>query len=146
VDAVDQKIVKMLSEDSRVSLQTIAKEVGLSISGTRRRIQSLMKSGVIRRYSIDVDPRKIGFSVVAFVAVEVDSRGTDHLVRELAKRHEVCEIHRITGDHSLLLKVRARDVDHLNRFVEDRVRGSLSVRGVRTILAMETMKEKIVNL
>ncbi|MEM2878669.1 MAG: Lrp/AsnC family transcriptional regulator [Candidatus Hadarchaeales archaeon] len=146
MDAVDQKIVKMLADDSRTSLKTIAKEVDLSISGARRRIQSLMRRGIIKRYSIEVDPRKYGYTVVAFVTVEAESRGIDHLIRELSKRHEVCEIHRTTGDHSLMLKVRARDVDDLNKFIEDRIRGSLSVKGVRTVLAMETVKESIVNL
>ena len=146
MDGVDQRILKMLFQDSRTSLATMAKEVGLSISGVRRRIMELRKSGLIRGYSIDVDPKKYGYSVLAFVTVDIDSRGLDELVRGLAKRHEVCEIHRITGDHSLLLKIRAKDMDDLNRFIEDRVRGSVSVRGVRTVLAMDTMKETVINL
>lgn len=146
MDDTDMKLLRIMAHDSRTSLADMAKEVGLSISGVRRRILALQRGGVIRGYSIDVDPRKYGYSVTAFVTVEVDSRGTNEFMRGLSKRHEVCEIHRITGDHSVLLKVRARDVDGLNKFIEDHVRSSVTVKGVRTVLVMETMKETMMNL
>lgn len=146
MDDTDVRLLRIMARDSRTPLAEMAKEVGLSISGVRRRIVALRRSGMIRGFSIDVDPKKYGYSVTAFVTVEVDSRGVNELVRGLAKRHEVCEIHRITGDHSVMLKVRAKDVDGLNRFIEDHVRSSVTVRGVRTVLVMETVKETILDL
>lgn len=121
-------------------------EVGLSVSGVRRRIKQLEQSGLITKYSTIIDPKKYGYGVVAFVNVDVDSRSMYDLTRLLARRHEVCELHRTTGGHSLMIKVRARDMDSLNKFVDECIQSFDSVKSVQTTLAMETLKETLLNL
>ena len=88
-----------------------------------------------------VDHKKLGRGLTAFASVDVDPKSVKELARMLARRHEICEVHRTTGEHGLMLKIRAADVDSLNRFLGDVV-GSLNpVKEVRTIVAMETFKE-----
>lgn len=146
MDSADLKLLKMLTDDAHTPLRKMAREVGLSTSGVRRRIIQLEQSGLIKRYSAIIDPKKYGYGVVAFVSVDVDSRALHELARSLSRRHEVCELHHTTGGHSLTMKIRARDVDSLNKFVDDYIQSSDSVKSVRTTLAMETLKENIVNL
>jgi Lrp/AsnC family transcriptional regulator for asnA, asnC and gidA len=140
------KLLKMLSDDAHVSLRKMGREVGLSTSGVRRRIKQLERSGLIKQYSVLIDPRKFGFGVMAFVSVDVDSRGMREIVRSLSRCHHVCELHHTTGGHGLMLKIRARDVESLNKFVDDRIQSFDSVKSVRTIVAMETVKETILNI
>ena len=146
MDSVDMKLLKMLSNDAHVPLRKMGREVGLSTSGVRRRIKQLERSGLIKQYSAMIDPRKFGYGVMAFVSVDVDSRSMRELVRSLSRCHQVCELHHTTGGHGLMLKVRARDVESLNKFVDDRIQSFDSVKSVRTIVAMETIKENLLNL
>jgi DNA-binding Lrp family transcriptional regulator len=140
------KLLKMLGDDAHVSLREMGREVGLSTSGVRRRIKQLERSGIIKQYSAVIDPRKFGYGVMAFVSVDVDSRSMRELVRSLLRYHQVCELHHTTGGHGLMLKVRARDVESLNKFVDDRIQSFDSVKNVRTIVVMETIKENLLNL
>ena len=146
MDSVDMKLLKMLGNDAHVPLRKMAREVGLSTSGVRRRIKQLERSGLIKQYSALIDPRKFGYGIMAFVSVDVDSRSMRELVRSLSRCHQVCELHHTTGGHGLMLKVRARDVESLNKFVDDRIQSFDSVKSVRTIVAMETIKENLLNL
>ncbi|TEU14839.1 MAG: Lrp/AsnC family transcriptional regulator, partial [Hadesarchaea archaeon] len=93
-----------------------------------------------------IDPQKFGYGVMAFVSVDVDSRSMRELVSSLSRCHQVCELHHTTGGHGLMLKVRARDVESLKKFVDDRIQSFDSVKSVRTIVAMETIKERLLNL
>lgn len=146
MDSVDLKLLKMLKDDAHVPLRKMGREVGLSISGVRRRIKQLERSGIIAKYSAIINPKKYGYGVVAFVNVDVDSRAVRELTRSLAHRHEVCELHRTTGGHSLMIKVRARNMDSLNKFVDEYIQSFDLVKSVQTTLAMETLKETLLNL
>jgi DNA-binding Lrp family transcriptional regulator len=136
----------MLSDDAHVPLRKMGREVGLSISGVRRRIKKLEQSKLIKKYSAIVDPKKYGYGVVAFVTVDVDSRALPELTRSLSHHHEICELHRTTGGQGLMMKIRAKDVDSLNKFVDEYIQSSDSVKSVQTTLVMETIKETIINL
>ncbi|MFQ6129939.1 MAG: Lrp/AsnC family transcriptional regulator [Candidatus Hadarchaeaceae archaeon] len=146
MDSVDMKLLKMLSDDAHISLCKMGREVGLSTSGVRRRIKQLERSGLIKQYSALIDPQKFGYGVMAFVSIDVDSRSMRELVRSLSRCHQVCELHHTTGGHGLMLKVRARDVESLKKFVDDRIQSFDLVKSVRTIVAMETIKERLLNL
>ncbi|TET02773.1 MAG: Lrp/AsnC family transcriptional regulator [Hadesarchaea archaeon] len=140
------KLLKMLSDDAHVSLRKMGREVGLSTSGVRRRVKQLERFGLIKQYSALIDPQKFGYGVMAFVSIDVDSRSMRELVRSLSRCHQVCELHHTTGGHGLMLKVRARDVESLKKFVDDHIQSFDSVKSVRTIVAMETIKERLLNL
>ena len=146
MDSVDLKLLKMLSEDAHVPLRKMAREVGLSISGVRRRIKELEQAELITKYSAVIDPKKYGYGVVAFVSVDVDSRVLPEFTRSLARHHEVCELHRTTGEYGLMIKVRAKDMDSLNKFVDEYIQSFDSVKSIQTTLVMETLKETLVNL
>lgn len=146
MDSVDLKLLKILAEDARIPLRQLGREVGLSPTGVRRRIKQLEKNGQIKKYSAVVDPKKCGYGVTAFISVDADSRELGELTKSLSRRHEVCEIHRMTGGHELMIKVRVKDIDTLNKFVEDHVMCFDSVKNVKTNLAMETIKETLFNL
>lgn len=145
MDSVDLKLLKILTEDAHTSLRKMGRVVGLSTSGVRRRIKQLERTGLIKRYSVVIDPKKYGYEITAFVSVEADSNALRELTNSLARRHEVCELHRITGGHDLMIKVRAKDVESLNKFVDNQIRSFDSVKSVRTTLAMDTIKETLVN-
>ncbi|MCD6248621.1 MAG: Lrp/AsnC family transcriptional regulator [Hadesarchaea archaeon] len=141
MDNVDMELLKMLVRNARISLRELGLRVGLSTSGVRRRIKQMEKAGVIKGYAAVVDPKKSGKKITAFLRVKVNSHDIRKVGRSLARYAEVCEVHRITGDHSLIAKVRTQDLDSLNKFIEDKLNSHDGVVSVSTAVAMETFRE-----
>lgn len=146
MDSVDMKLLKMLNANAKTSLTKMGREVGLSASGVRKRIKQLERLGLIKNYVAIINPQKFGLELMAFVSVDVDARNERELIRSLSRRHEICELHRMTGGHGLMMKVRARDLESLNKFIENHLHSFDSVKSVRTMVAMETFKEALINL
>jgi DNA-binding Lrp family transcriptional regulator len=140
VDDTDLKLLKLLYDDSRRTLRELGRELGLSISAVRKRVEKLERKGVIKKYTVAVDYRKLELGLTAFLNLEVDPKELGNLVRQLSHYREVCEIHRITGNHNLLVKVRSRDVNSLNRFLEKITNSSGSVRELETLLAIQSLE------
>ncbi len=141
LDSIDLKLLKLLNEDSRKTLKELGREVGLSISAVRKRLVKLEKSRVIKGYTVEVDHRKLGLGLTAFLRLEVDPKDLQNLTQRLSHYREVCEVHRITGNHNLLVKVRARDVPSLNKFLEKLTDSSGLMREIETLVAIESFKE-----
>lgn len=146
MDNVDLKLLKMLNANARITISKMGREVGLSTSGVRRRIKLLERSGLIKGYSAIIDPKKLGRGLLAFVSVDVDSSSMQRLISFLSKSREVCELHRTTGGHNLMIKIRVKDLESLNKFIKERVLSFDPVKNVRTVVVMETIKETLVNL
>jgi Lrp/AsnC family transcriptional regulator for asnA, asnC and gidA len=145
MDSVDFKLLRIITDDARTPLKKMAREVGLSPSGVRRRIKRLERVGVIKQYSVLIDPQKCGYKVLALVTIEADSKGIKELVRNLQRRHEVCELHKMTGEDRLVAKIRSKDIESLNKFIEEHLNSSDSVRRISTAITMETYKETPLN-
>lgn len=143
IDSVDLKLLRALAKNSRVSLKELSRELGLSISGVKRRIDKLRKKGIIKGFSIVIDSKKYGWEITAFVKVDVESRSIKELADSLLRKREVCEVHKIAGGDSLLIKLRTRTMDDLNKFIEDNIASRDGVRNVSTMLSMECFKETL---
>lgn len=136
----------MLSEDGRVSFSEMAEEIGLSTSGARRRIMQLEENGIIKGYTAKIDFEKAGYEVAAFLNIDVNSGEERRVAGILSRCKDVCEVHRTTGNHSLVAKVRAEDLESINKFVDERVSTYNGVKSVSTTMAMKTYKEELPSL
>lgn len=146
LDSVDLKLLKMLNANARIPISKMGREVGLSTSGVRRRIKLLERSGLIKGYTTIIDPKKLDRGLLAFVSVDIDFQGMQKLISRLSKSHEVCELHRTTGGHNLMIKIRVKDLESLNKFIKENIYSFDPVKNVRTVVVMETIKETLVNL
>lgn len=146
LDSVDMKILKMFIEDARVTLSEIAEEVGLSTSGVRRRVKLLEEEGVLKGYTAKVDPKKAGYDVAAFLNIDVKSSEARRVAGVLKRCKGVCEVHRTTGNHGLIAKVRAEDRGAITEFVEDRVSTYQGVKDVDITMTMKTYKEDLLDI
>lgn len=106
-DDVDARIISALSTDGRRSYAEVGSEVGLSTAAVHERVKKLLDKGVIRRFSISVEPERVGLSFTAFVAIRND--GGAHC-RDIAPRlqamPEIEELHSVAGEYDFLAKVR----------------------------------------
>ena len=120
----------------------IARQVGLAPSAVLERIRKLEQSGVVRSYTAMVEPGALGFRMLAFVAVRtVDQPGEDRIGRSLARIPEILEVHHVAGDDCFLVKLRARDAEHIGELLKTKIGRIAGVRSTRTTIVLGTEKE-----
>jgi Lrp/AsnC family transcriptional regulator, leucine-responsive regulatory protein len=142
VDAIDLQILSHLQANARNTQTDIARAVGLAPSGVLERIRKLEARGVINGYTASIDPKVLGLGMLAFVAVRTDEFGSDNrIARELGEIPEVLEVHHVAGDDCYLVKVRARDAEHLGLLLRTRFGRIAGVRSTRTTIVLESIKE-----
>lgn len=118
MDDIDRKIIGLLSEDARRGLGDVGAVVGLSASAVNERMRRLRAEGAIRRYSVDVDPEKLGKPVLAFVFVALGEEASEpEFLRFAATQPAIVECHHVTGAWSYLLKVRVGGLDEVEAFL-----------------------------
>ena len=142
IDETDAVILDLLQDNARISQADVARAVGLAPSAVLERIRKLESKGIIRGYTALVDPHAVDQSMLAFVAVKSEEApGDDSVARALAQCPEVLELHHVAGDDCYLLKVRARDAEHIGHLLRHRFGRIPGVRSTRTTIVLETVKE-----
>jgi Lrp/AsnC family transcriptional regulator, leucine-responsive regulatory protein len=143
VDQLDLRILEILQANARETQADIARDIGLAPSAVLERVRKLEARGVIRGYSALIDPRALTLPILAFVAVRTDEAGSDEdrVAQALAQSPEVLEVHHVAGDDCYLIKVRARDAEHLGVLLRTRFGRIPGVRSTRTTIVLETVKE-----
>jgi DNA-binding Lrp family transcriptional regulator len=144
MDRNDRKLLDELQRNSDRPRLELAEKVGLSDSQVARRRQSLEGSGLIRRYRAELDARKLGFSVTAFVHVKLHnhSKGNSKRFAEMIRHAPgVMEAHAVTGDFDYLLKLAVRDLNALQRVISDTLLAHAAVDRVKSEIVLETLRE-----
>ena len=143
LDDRDQKILALVQRDAKLPQAEIARRVGLSTAAVNERLRKLENAGVIRHYVAVVDPRSVGMSITAFVEVFIEHpRHEAVFIERLLELDEVLEVHHVTGEFSLLLKVRVRDMEGLQQLLLHQLNAQEGVRQTRTVMVLSTVKEE----
>ena len=142
IDEVDLKILALLQENARVTQADIAKSVGLAPSAVLERMRKLEAKGVIRGYIAAIDPHVAELPLLAFVSVRTSEYGPEQpSAQALAAIPEVLEVHHVAGDDCYLLKIRARDAEHLGQLLRQQIAAVPHVTSTRTTIVLGTSKE-----
>jgi len=142
IDDIDRRIVRSLLADARTPSQQIAKEFNVHPSTVAYRIRKLLESGVIKKFSISVDWRKLGKNVEAAILIDAAQRDVRKLAEHLSSLDEVIEVHSVAGYHDLLIMVVTTDMDEFRRFLEDKLGKIPQIEKINTAIVMEDFKEE----
>ncbi len=143
LDRTDRRILALVQKDASLAQAEIAKRVGLSTAAVHERVKKLEAAGVIRRWTAVVDPAAVGAEVCAFVEVFFEHPRFEKGFLERAKKLDaVLECHHITGEFSLLLKVRVGDMPALQELLLEQLSSQEGVRQTRTVMVLSTVKEE----
>jgi Lrp/AsnC family leucine-responsive transcriptional regulator len=143
LDARDRGILALVQKDANLAQSEIARRVGLSTAAVNERLKKLEHAGVIRRWVAQVDPVAAGAPMAAFVEVFIEHpRYEASFVEKVRKLDEVQECHHVTGESSLLLKVRVPDVAALQDLLLRKINAHEGVRQTRTVMVLSTEKEE----
>ena len=143
LDGTDRRILALVQKDASLAQAEIARRVGLSTAAVHERVKKLEAAGVIRRWTAVVDPTAVGAEVCAFVEVFFEHPRFEKGFLERAKKLDaVLECHHITGEFSLLLKVRVGDMPALQELLLEQLSSQEGVRQTRTVMVLSTVKEE----
>ena len=118
LDAVDEKIVGELLDDGRLPIAELGRRVNLSSPAVAERIRRLERTGVVTGYHAQIDPRALGYELLAIVRVKPASRQLPKIPELAAEIPQVVECHRITGEDCFYLKVYLRSIDELSGLLD----------------------------
>ena len=143
LDERDRLLLSLVQRDAKLPQSELAKRVGLSTAAVNERLKKLEQSGAIRHYAAVVDPVLAGAPLAAFVEVFIEHpRFEPAFIKRVLAMDEVQECHHITGEFSLLLKVRARDLAGLQDLLLKQLNSFEGVRQTRTVMVLSTLKEE----
>ncbi|MDI3540662.1 MAG: hypothetical protein PWP66_200 [Thermosediminibacterales bacterium] len=130
LDEIDSKILNYLIENGRMSYVDLAKKVNLSRVAVKSRIESLLERGIIERFTIIINPQKVGRNVSAYFTIEVEPQYLYRVAETLAEYESITDIYQMTG--SSLLHVHA--ILELNEDLEEFLRRNIySLKGIKRI-------------
>ena len=142
LDSTDMKILSLLRTNARIKLKELAEMVGLTSPSVMERVSRLEKEGIVKGYVTLIDPKKLGFDITAFIGVYIDHPShIDTFEEEIQSLgDEVMECHHVTGEWTLLLKIRTRNTDTLQTLIK-KIRSITGVVRTNTMVVFSTLKE-----
>ena len=145
LDEIDKKIIKVLQDDARTSLRKISELVKVSLGTVSNRVKRMERNGVIKGYSVILDPDQIGWELNVVIGLRIQKGRLIEIQERIAKDSRVNGVYDVTGDFDSMVIARAKnrkDLDDLSKNV-------LSIDGVErsiTHLVLNTVKEKTASL
>ncbi|GAB3848855.1 Lrp/AsnC family transcriptional regulator [Nesterenkonia populi] len=140
LDLTDRRILEELNSNARIPNAELARKVGLSPSACSARVRALKDRGIISRFTLDVDPRVLGYHLQALVSVRLRP-GARHLMEqmseELREHPEVTQLFILGGTEDFLIHVQVRDAEHVRTFVIERLSSNPAVALTETNLVFE---------
>ena len=133
IDDIDVQIINLLQEDSRLSFNKIARELGISVGTAYNRIKSLEDRGILKGYTAIVDPVKVGYSLTAIILIQAEGKHLLDVENEVSKMDNVISVYDITGDFDIAVIARFRDRSGLNGFI-------------KSLLAMPYVRRTVTNV
>jgi Lrp/AsnC family transcriptional regulator, involved in the regulation of lysine biosynthesis len=137
IDPLDDKIIRILQSNSRKSFVEIADEIRLSESAVRRRVKHLIDSGIIKRFTIELESSN-KTSAIALISV-TSTADTSMVSSNLMKLSGVDVIYEITGQYDIAAIIVAPTIADINNYIDD-VRKIEGVSDTNTVIILKTMR------
>ena len=144
MDEKDKKIIEILKEDSSLSTREIAKKIHIPITTVHKRIKKLKENRVIKRFTIELDYKQLGRNLAAYVLVSADlkqlkekNRTQYDIVKDLKKIEAVEKADIVTGGTDVVVSLRVKDVEELNKVLLSRVQKIEGISDTQTLVVIE---------
>ena len=144
IDEKDRKILEVLQENSNLSSYKISKRTLIPVTTVNNRIKKLKKLGVIKKFTVDIDKSKLGFSLAAYIFLTVS---LEELKQENMKMKDLLKIIRnnpsvesadnLTGDIDIIVKMHVKDINELNDYVVNTVSYYKGIEKTKTALILK---------
>lgn len=140
IDEIDLQIISLLQEDSRLSFNKIASKLGISVGTAYNRVKSLEDRGILKGYTVIVDPVKMGYNLTAVILIQAEGKHLLDVEKKVAKMSDVISVYDITGDFDIAVIARFKDRADLNAFIKALL-GMPYVKRTVTNVVLNVVKE-----
>ena len=143
MDLLDKKIIKILKNNSKATLQTISDQINLSIAPTARRINQLEAKGIIKNYTVNIDENSLGFKFPAFIFISLErqqSKNFDKFEEKILSFPEVVECWLMTGTKDYLIRIAVNDVEEFENFLTKKLTIIEGVSSVESSIPLRRVK------
>ena len=153
LDEKDLAILTLIQENSKLTANQIAKKINTPITTIFAKTKRMEEMGIIKQYRAILSPEKLNLGTAAFILASVSYREKNEdqtsisqrkVAEEIARFPEVQEVHVITGDWDLLIKIRGENVEAIGNFVVDKLRLINGLDKTLTCMVFETVKESTI--
>ena len=142
VSEFDARLIDELSQDARQSSAEIARKLNVSETTVRRRIERLEKDGIVK-FKVTVDPAKLGYSITAIVAIEVELGKIDEGSDALASHPNVRYVCLCTGNHDIFVGAWFRSSKELTDFIKNYLAKIHGLRKSETFIILDVKKDEV---
>lgn len=139
IDELDGRLLVLLRDDPRVGVAEAARRLGVARGTVQARLERLRARGVVKGFGPEIDPVRLGYPILAFVFLEISQGRLQEAVDVLEHVPEVVEAHGVSGPRDLLVRIVARDTDHLQQVINQ----VLSTTAVRRSTSYISLSEQI---
>ena len=141
LDQKDLLLLKLLQENSRISASEVGGKLNLSVPAASERIKKLLEGGYIKKFTAQLDSKKLGYDLTAFISVDSDSSSHYEDIVERSNENDfVLECHSVTGEGSHLLKIRLKTSTDLESLLSE-IQGWPGVIRTHTWVVLSSFKE-----
>jgi len=143
VDKIDQKILSELSKDSSISIPKLSKKINVNTSVVYSRIKRLVKNKLIKKFTIDVNDKELGYTVKSLTGINMDSKQRDDVIEELFKIPGVREISEVTGRFDILVIMFAKNLPEMHRLISEEIGKIQGIVSSESFIEMKRRKKQM---
>ena len=114
----NKDLLRILQQNSRTPFIEIARRLKVTETAVRKKVKKLQEEGVIRRFTIEIDPKKIGFAVQAIIGVDTKPEKYIPAIEKMKSMEEVLSLYSSSGDHMILMECWFKDTEELRKFLK----------------------------
>lgn len=138
IDELDEKILKLITQNARIPFLEVARECGVSGAAIHQRVQRLMNLGVVTGSEFIVNPQKLGYNTCAYMGIHLDkAKFHIQVVEALSKIPEIIECHYTTGQYAIFVKIQTKTNKHLKQLIDERLQEIEGIARTETFMSLE---------
>lgn len=147
LDEKDLAILTLLQKNCRMTAREIARKINSPITTVFAKMRRMEQQEVIKEYKAILDSKKLNFGTTAFILASFSYRNGETplsqrvIAEQIAKFPEVQDVHIISGDWDILIKIKEESVDAVGNFVIDKLRTVKGIEKTLTCMVFDTQKE-----
>lgn len=139
-DSLDERIMRELERDARQSLRKVSRKLGVSITTISKRMYRLKKEGIIKGYSVVLDPEKMGFELTAVIEIVVSKGKLVEVEESISRKKNVLAVYDVTGSTDALVLARFKKRSDMSMFIKSLL-GMRYIERTNTHVVLNVVKE-----
>ena len=143
MDKTDLKILSELSNDSSISIPKLSEKINVNTSVVYSRIKRLVKNKLIKKFTIDVNDKELGYAVKSLTGINMDSKQRDVVIEELFKIPGVREISEVTGRFDILVIMFAKNLPEMHRLISEEIGKIQGIVSSESFIEMKRRKKQM---